>query len=117
MLPCGHNGHNGVPFNLTISPMEDIMKLVNNLCKLLNKQFLETKSNYYPYFSKGELCIDSIQSHISTSCYVIKKVARNRYTIYWVSDISHIKDIYSPHVIATWGNKTEQEVVALFKNN
>lgn len=91
------------------------MKLLNNLAKLLDKQFNNTNSKYYPYFSKGELCIDSVQSHVSTSCYVIKKVARNCYTVYWVSSIEHIKDIYSPHVIATWGNKSERQIVALFK--
>lgn len=82
---------------------------------MLNKQFYNTNSNFYPYFSKGELCIDSIQSPVSSSCYIIKKVERNLYTIYWVSSIEYIKDIYSPHVIATWRNKTEQQVVALFK--
>lgn len=89
------------------------MKLLNNLSKLLNKQTLNTNTNYFSCFIKGELCIDSI-NHIS-GLYVVKRIQRNLYKVYWVSDEAHIKDIYDPHKIATWGNKTEQEIVALFK--
>ena len=91
------------------------MKLLNNLAKLLNKQYLNTASGYYSYFSKGELCVDSIQSHVSTSCYIIKRVSRNLYTIYWVASPECVKDLYNPCIIPTWKNKTEQEVIALFK--
>lgn len=89
------------------------MKLLNNLSKLLTKQYTNTNSEYFPYFNKGELCVDSID-HIS-GIYVIKKISRNLYNIYWASSEAHTKDIYDPHMIATWGHKTEREVVALFK--
>ena len=89
------------------------MKLLNNLCSLLNKQFLNTNTNYFPCFNKGELCIDSI-NHIS-GIYVVKRIKKNTYNIYWASSEAHIKDVYDPHMIATWGHKTEKEVVALFK--
>lgn len=90
------------------------MKLINNLVKRLNTQYFNTESNYYPYFSKGELCLDSVEGPVGTSCYVVKRVARNCYSVYWVASENCIGDIYSPYMIPTWKNKTEQQIVALF---
>ena len=92
--------------------MEDFMKLLNNLAKMLNKQYLNTNSNNYPFFENGYLCVDSIESAPDSMYYLIIRKKNNKYTIVLTCDSTQIYYHY-PFVIKQ--NISEKEVVTFFK--
>lgn len=54
--------------------------LLNNLAKRLNAQYLDTTSPYYPYFSKGNLCVKSLGA--DAQFIILRK--RGYYTVCWI---------------------------------
>lgn len=87
--------------------------LMNNLAKRLNAQYLDTTSPYYPFFHKGYLCVDSVESSIESAIFVVIRNKKNDYNVYWAYEPFMREDVRCNYNRIKL-HLTEDEVVTLF---
>lgn len=93
------------------------MKLMNNLAKLLNNQYMNTDSKFYPYFYKGELWVDDVTSSADSPVFLIKrnKTDKHMFNIYRVYEWAWRGDPCDPMVSYVGYNWSEKLVVGFFR--